>query len=364
MRVLVLWADDMSPNLGVRVLGAGTAALVRRAWPDAEIVFHNYSAGTAPIRLGSLTSLGLETVTRRKRLAGWFQAFDLVLDTRAGDSFTDIYGIHRLASQVAAAEFAARSGVPVVLTPQTIGPFTSPLGRALGRRSLRTAAVVMARDSISGEAAQRLGRPVDVVATDVVFALPDPAIGPRRDVVLNVSGLLWRDNPHVDAAVYRDTVHKVYDALRTSGRSVTLLAHVLSTIYHGDDDVPAIRAFADEHARDAEVLIPKSLAEVRQAVAGAELVIGSRMHACLNALSAGTPALPLAYSRKFGPLLSDLGWSHLIDLRERGADVAAQVAVLANTDLAAEAAAVRERAQSRLQPAAHLLADDRLVRTR
>ncbi len=284
MRALVLWADDRSPNLGVRVLGAGTAALVRRVWPDAEIVFHNYSAGTAPVRLGSLTYLGLETVTRRQRLADWFRGFDLVLDTRAGDSFADIYGIHRLASQVAAAEFATRSGVPVVLTPQTIGPFTSRLGRALGRRSLRTAAVVMGRDSISGEAAQRLGRPVDVVATDVVFALPDPGTGPRRDVVLNVSGLLWRSNPHVDAAAYRDTVRQVYDTLRRSGRSVTLLAHVLSTIYHGDDDVPAIEAFAAEHATEAEVLIPESLEEVRQAVAGAELVIGSRMHACLNAL--------------------------------------------------------------------------------
>jgi polysaccharide pyruvyl transferase WcaK-like protein len=41
------------------------------------------------------------------------------------------------------------------------------------------------------------------------------------------------------------------------------------------------------------------------------------MHACLNALSTGTSAIPLAYSRKFSPLLEDLGWHHTIDLRRR-----------------------------------------------
>ena len=49
-------------------------------------------------------------------------------------------------------------------------------------------------------------------------------------------------------------------------------------------------------------------------------MIGSRMHACLNALSVGTPAIPLAYSRKFAPLLGDLGWAHVVDLRTQASD--------------------------------------------
>jgi colanic acid/amylovoran biosynthesis protein len=39
------------------------------------------------------------------------------------------------------------------------------------------------------------------------------------------------------------------------------------------------------------------------------------MHACLNALSVGVPALPWAYSRKFKPLLDGLGWTASLDLR-------------------------------------------------
>src|SRR5699024_9500305 len=37
--------------------------------------------------------------------------------------------------------------------------------------------------------------------------------------------------------------------------------------------------------------------------------------ACLNALSVGTPAIPLAYSRKFAPLLDSVGWTTGFDLR-------------------------------------------------
>ena len=50
--VLVQWADDRSPNLGVRVLGTGTETLARRAWPGARFTFYNYGARPAPGRVG------------------------------------------------------------------------------------------------------------------------------------------------------------------------------------------------------------------------------------------------------------------------------------------------------------------------
>ncbi|SDR76044.1 Polysaccharide pyruvyl transferase family protein WcaK [Friedmanniella luteola] len=356
MRVLVIWADDRSPNLGVRVLGAGTEALTRRVWPDAEFVFYNYGARTAPVRLGSVAEVAKEAVLRQRGLADWFRGFDLVMDTRAGDSFADIYGLKRLSAMCATTEFAARVGVPVVLSPQTIGPFGSRRARALAQRSLRTASVVMARDSISAQASADLGRPVDVLTTDVVFALDVPEPTTRRDVVLNVSGLLWQPGPHVDAAAYRRTVTDVHDRLVAAGRTVSLLAHVLPSD-NPDDDVPAVEEFRDAHAPTAEVLVPMSLTDIRTMLAGAELVIGSRMHACLNALSVGTPAIPLAYSRKFAPLMADLGWEHVVDLRTSADEAPAVVAeIAARDDLRAQVVAVRERAASTLALATGALA--------
>lgn len=357
MRVLVLWASDRSPNLGVRVLGAGTEALLRRVWPGCEVVFHNYGAQSAPVPIGSVRPLVKEALTRRGGLADWFRGFDLILDTRAGDSFASIYGLDRHAAMSGAAGYARRAGVPVVLGPQTIGPFDGRLARAIATRSLRSADLVMARDSASAAAADSLGRPVDVLTTDVVFALDVPEAVTRRDVVLNVSGLLWRDNPHVPAAAYRRAVREVYQALRAEGRTVSLLAHVLASS-GPDNDLPAVEEFGHRHAPEAERLVPASLTDVRQALRGAALVIGSRMHACLNALSVGTPAVPLAYSRKFAPLLGDLGWPHVVDLRDEPDRAAHRVTEIAGRDdLTATTAELGERTAGLLRRATDALGE-------
>ncbi len=363
MRILVLWADDASPNLGVRALGRGTAALARRVWPDAEVVFQNFGHRARELPFGRIRSLAKERVTGRLGMQCWLAGFDLAIDTRSGDSFADIYGLHRLAVMTAVAELTVQAGVPVVLGPQTIGPFATRRGRMLARRSLRRATVTMARDTESARHATALGHPAEVLATDVVFALPAPQAAPARDILLNISGLLWNANPHVDHERYRRVVSGVYRELTASGRRVSLLAHVLDSD-SADNDVPAIREFAAAAAPDAEIVLPGDLDEVRAAVASANLVVASRMHACLNALSVGTPAIPLAYSRKFDPLLRDLGWQHTVDLRggdaERGGDASGddagqQVIAQLDADLRAEVPAVVERARRALVPAEEAL---------
>ncbi|NUU07321.1 polysaccharide pyruvyl transferase family protein [Leifsonia sp. C5G2] len=355
MRTLILWADDASPNLGVRALGAGTAALLRRVDPGAEIVFQNYGMRAPQLPIGRLRSLVKERVTGSKGMQRWLAGFDLIVDTRSGDSFADIYGTRRLMVMSAVSEFAAQAGVPVVLGPQTIGPFDTATGRAVARRSLRRADLVMARDNQSAKAAKALGRPVDVLTTDVVFALPRPEVEKTRDVVLNVSGLLWYPNPHVDHADYRRTVHRLLDGLAADGREVTLLAHVLESD-NPDSDIHAISELTAERRDALEVVTPHDLEDVRRTVASANVVLGSRMHACLNALSTGTPAVPLAYSRKFGPLLGDLGWTRSVDLRTAADAAGDALAQVSDGGLAGEAALLLGVTESRLARATTALA--------
>ncbi|WP_375426025.1 polysaccharide pyruvyl transferase family protein [uncultured Friedmanniella sp.] len=344
MRALVLWADDNSSNLGVRALAAGTAALVQRAYPGTEMTFLAYGSGVAPVRVGDPKVLAKEMVTNRGGLRDWLRGFDLVLDTRAGDSFADIYGLNRLFAQSLLAEEVHRTKVPLVMTPQTIGPFSGRRAKLIARRNLHTATLVMARDQTSAEHSRALGRPVDHLTTDVVFALPAPERVVTRDVVFNVSGLLWEPSPHVDHLAYRKTVTDLYARLVAAGRTVTLLAHVLDSPV-ADNDVPAIRSFASSLDTEPEILVPTSLTDVREMVASAAVVIGSRMHACLNALSVGTPAIALAYSRKFAPLLADIGWSRSIDLRTAPDPVDEVEAALAGGTLDEECAATLAQAR-------------------
>ena len=310
-RVLLLWAAPTSTNLGVRALAEGTAALVRRVAPDAELLSQSYGQGSAPVNIGVGRTLARELALDSRGLRSWVKGFDLVVDTRAGDSFADIYGLPRLGQLCSMAEFVRVCGVPLVLGPQTIGPFDHPLGRILARYSLWRADGVLARDSASAAAAVRLGRPVDALTTDVVFAMTQPTPSGDADVLLNVSGLLWTSDTHGPATRYQDTVRRVIGGLIERGRSVTLVSHVLDSGFP-DNDEPTSAALADEFG--LAHLVPGSLEEFRSIAKGAKLVVGSRMHACLNSLSVGTPAIPLAYSRKFAPLLADLGWSHVVDL--------------------------------------------------
>ncbi|KGJ71969.1 hypothetical protein GY21_18545 [Cryobacterium roopkundense] len=372
MRILVLWADTGSPNLGVRALGAGTAALVHRIWPDASITFQNYGHRAPELPFGRLRSLAKERLTASLGMQQWLAGFDLVIDSRSGDSFSDIYGLRRLAVMGAVSEFASQAGVPVVLGPQTIGPFQTRSGRVLARRSLTRASVVMARDSASAECSSGLGRPVDVVTTDVVFAIARPRVARTRDVIFNISGLLWHDNPHVDSARYRDLVTRVYRSLVSEGREVTLLAHVVnpSSLTQGsldlqgpqpatspnlDNDVPAIQDFARRVAPDCEIIIPTGLSDVRSTIASGRVVIGSRMHACLNGLSVGVPAVPLAYSRKFAPLLQGLGWHHTVDLRGGDTRVGEVMREVNGDALTTDVTGVLERAHSSLATAENAL---------
>lgn len=342
MRVAVLWASESSSNLGVRALARGSRDLLRRVWPEVEVEFVDFGHRPDALRFGRKRSMIRERVLNEHGMMRWFRSFDLVWDTRSGDSFADIYGLDRHIKMSLLYEFAAQAGVPTVLAPQTIGPFTTRLGRGLARRNLRRSSLVYARDDASGRAAAGLGRVVDEVTTDLVFGIDQPTAGERRDVLLNVSGLLWNANPHVDHERYRDSTRAIIDRLMTDGRSVTLLPHVLDSP-NADNDVPVSQQLVEEYGGAIDLHTPTDLDDVRRAIVAANLVIGARMHACLNALSTGTPAIALAYSRKFGPLLNGLGWPHVVALKDAPEVVTKVLEIASTSGLPAEAAAAREK---------------------
>ncbi|WP_458781228.1 polysaccharide pyruvyl transferase family protein [Arthrobacter sp. D3-16] len=356
-RVLVLWADESSSNLGVRVLAEGAASLAERAWGDDVFVdFQSFEVGPLGTQLsGKVVLKGL--LTGSTKLRAEMSQYDAVIDTGAGDSFTDIYGPKRLAIMAYTRFVAKQANRPIIFAPQTIGPFKTVWGRLMARHSLKAAHTVMARDSTSMEFASKIGFPADCLATDMAFALDQPtsvAGSSRADVALNVSGLLWNSDSHLPKEQYRSLTRGIIDGLLARGENVTLLAHVLDNPSI-DNDIPVLEELACEFGGRVNVYIPGDLKEARSFIAGSKVVIGSRMHACLNALSVGVPAIPLAYSRKFAPLLEDIGWPYTLDLRTDFEIVQKVLELVARDDLREQAVLVRQHAESRLDTAvAHL----------
>lgn len=312
-RILVIWADPDSPNFGVRALATG----LRDGLSDvAELTFasHRSPLTSGPLSLKRvLLGIILPTSAVLREIA----SYDAVIDVGEGDSFASIYGWKRFGKVLSTKVLAHRSGRTLVLAPQTLGPWQGWLATRAARFVLGRAQGVWARDSRSLERARRAGVTNVSLASDLVFAIEEGSSdsGPNRaagDVLLNVSGLLWNHNDHVDSESYRQLITSTIEAVQRDGRRVRLLVHVSSPGTRDDDGV-----VADELSRrySLTVVAPDSLVEMRAAITEAGLVVGSRMHACLNAISLGVPTLPLAYSDKFAPLFEDLGYKHVRDLR-------------------------------------------------
>lgn len=362
-KVLVLWADNRAANYGLRVLASGARSFIKHALPgkDVSVDFQDFGPGDSNVSFGTRSILK-DALRLDGPIKSKIRQYDLILDTGAGDSFADIYGLKRL-SFIAYAHLMARFlKRPIVFLPQTIGPFNTRVGKAVARTSLRQASIVFARDTQSAAYSKEMARPVDFAATDLVFALdaPGPTSDDTFDIMFNVSGLLWFADDHVDSGVYRRECEKFVLESIGAGRDVTLMAHVVHSP-SGNDDVDACRELSrrlEERGVIVRVVVPDDLQAARTSLAASNIVVGARMHACLNALSVGTPAIPWAYSRKFVPLLGDLGWRLAVDLRSDSSAAESTVSLIGSTDWEVEkknVAEIRLTAERRLTDAAQVL---------
>jgi len=329
----LLWHSFSSDNLGVGALSESQLAICEaaaaRAGVDARFIVFGTSGGRdylprdKGVRVGSAISFR-QLLTGRSPFYREVAACDLVLDIGEGDSFADIYGLRRFREHVATKLAVLNRGVPLVLAPQTIGPFERWYARRLAVHVMRRCIAVFARDELSFAYLRDLGLEARArQAIDVAFRLPfvrpqRPADGPLR-IGINVSGLLFSggyegtnqfglslDYPrHVRALLQHWTA--------TPGMEVWLVAHVLSDVHPRDDDRLAVAALAAEFPAARVAPAFASPSEAKSFISGMDFMTGARMHACIAAFSSGVPVVPLAYSRKFNGLFKSLGYHWLAD---------------------------------------------------
>lgn len=295
---------------------------------------------------------------------------DAFFDIGAGDSFSDIYAASRYSRIVAAKILAARGGSPLILSPQTIGPFTTWWGKLGARLALRGADKVFARDDMSLQALNQLGCGAkSALSTDLAFALPYDAPAKKKSpddlasgglsVGLNVSGLLFdlaqrgTGRVHLDLD-YQQLTRRMIERLlaHPAVAQVHLVPHVSVPDLPIDDDGAVADVLVQEYPALQRAPDFASPSDAKSFIAGLDLLIGARMHATIAALSSSTAVLPMAYSRKFNGLYGSLDYPYLADMVNQGEDEAmAQLdKVLDNMPAVARAAATSNAmAQERLR---------------
>lgn len=270
LRLVLAGAAIGNGNRGVEALGRSVIDAVDRECPDAllTVLDDGWGVREAPdsdTRRSRLEYLGVRRSRRWHRPESWarirlsqalgargnvaaqrFATADAVLDLSAGDSFTDLYGPVRLDSVSAPKDAALRAGTPLVLLPQTYGPFRTAVGRQRAEQLVRSAALAYARDPWShGQLVELAGPSADHSrlreGVDVAFALdPTPPADEFVDqlatlagdgpvVGVNASGLLRDAAGHARfrlAGDYLDTMTAVVRELVTTGAHVVLVPHV------------------------------------------------------------------------------------------------------------------------------------------
>jgi colanic acid/amylovoran biosynthesis protein len=339
--VALLWHTFGQGNLGVDALARANATIIRSAAKRAgrDVRFTTVGFGQPD----DVTDLPADVVVGdgpkiKKMLRGQsnylasMRSSDLVVDIGEGDSWTDIYGLRRYLLQVGSKLTALAMGKPLVLAPQTMGPFENKARRWLATRVMNGATAVFARDELSMAylQKQKITAPIDEYV-DVAFRLPftpQPKMPGKVRVGLNVSGLLYRGGYSganelgmaLDYKRLSDTL--IENLLARDEVEVHLIAHVVSKKTGNDDDGSII---PDLVARFPALKVAPAFStasEAKSYMSGLDFVVAGRMHACIGAFSSGVPVVPIAYSRKFNGLFGTLGYQYFVDGKATDTDEA------------------------------------------
>jgi polysaccharide pyruvyl transferase WcaK-like protein len=268
---------------------------------------------------------------------------NLVCSMAGGDSFSDIYGFRRLFYVSMPVLLGLALNRPVVLLPQTYGPFSGRLSRILARFILRKASLIFSRDHDGLNVIKELtGSPGKhaYFAYDMGFALE--ALPPEQKLLrqieeirhrgplvgLNVSGLLCmtdynRRNMFGLKSSYTQLLNElIQDLIENKKQQVILIPHVLGGggPEGESDDSACERILADVRERVGDRIHylpgPFDQHSMKYLIGQCDFFLGSRMHACIGALSQFVPTVALAYSQKFIGVLNSIGVGELVvDLR-------------------------------------------------
>jgi len=266
---------------------------------------------------------------------------DIAVAASGGDSFSDIYGLSRFFYIALPQLLVTGLGIRLVFLPQTIGPFKGGLSREVATYLMRRAERIYSRD-IEGVSEAKsvldlkdndskvrfcydMGFVVEPHRPNTIESIGIKenglALGTRPLIGLNVSGLLLLGgyskqnmfNLRVDYQTLIDEIIKYL--IEENQANILLVPHVFG-IQEESDSFAVVATY--ERLKDRypdRLFCVRGLYdqnEIKGIIGRCDFFIGSRMHACIGALSQSIPAIGISYSRKFSGVFESIGVGYLI----------------------------------------------------
>src|SRR5580698_9288890 len=367
LKIALMGVSFDSPNLGVGALLGGSISAILSNYPNAQISLLDYwhTPLHRTVRFGDRdVAIDLVNLRFSKRLflpnnVAYLIALSILLrlipikslrnriiernSTLKFISETDIYGLSRLFYIGLPQILIILLGKKLILFPQTFGPFKGSFARRIARYIISHSEFVYLRDKKSIDDARKL-LPASQASKvkfcfDVGFLLK-PEAKPNYDnswiaaakannrplVGFNVSGLLYSGgytgkNEFGLKADYRALVENMIDFfIREKSAAVALVSHVQSENLGGGpgegDDAVCREIFTRLQSKyPGQIFFAGAdftSSQVKHVIAQCDFFTGSRMHACIAALSQGVPAVAISYSDKFVGVLETIGMTEAV----------------------------------------------------
>ncbi len=242
-----------------------------------------------------------------------------------GDSFSDIYGLRRFLYIALPQILVLLMNRPLLLMPQTYGPFRGKFGIMIARWIWRRAQAVFSRDKNGESLVESLKNGIEAkveFVPDLGFCMAPEPLGLnilkeienyRRQgsiVGLNPSGLLYmggytRNNEFQLRESFSTLLEALIDQIvQELDAQVLLVPHVCGGPFSQEDETKLCKRLQEEsasrHRRRVHYLdYHLNHRQMKSLISHCDLFIGARMHACISAVSQGVPTVCLAYSPKF-----------------------------------------------------------------
>lgn len=233
----------------------------------------------------------------------------LVAAINGGDGFSDIYSTETFLGRLYDIGYAMRKGIPVIILPQTLGPFRDKRNLLIAKRILKYANMVYVRDDKFTDELMKMNMKYELTKDLSAFMKPqswDIAI-PKNSIGINVSGLAYSNTFRTLSGQFEQYPALIDELIRhfqKKGLTVYLIPHSYNynNPEQSNDDIVACReAYNKLKDKQNVVFLDENLTspKIKYVISLMSFFIGTRMHANFAAIYTGVPVFGLAYSFKF-----------------------------------------------------------------